>query len=421
MAGQAGRTGFGDALRSLTLTTRGLLFLLAGAFAFLAARVFSVSSFNYVACLLIGLVVFAVAFVAIGQSQVHVVRAFTPFRISPGEKAVATVTFTNLSALPSLEATWQDKVPAGVSGAASGSLAALGGGHSAQARTRFTYVLQGQRRGSFAIGPLTVHVPDPFGLVFRTHTFGESRDLLVLPRQIDLPEISFGNANISGASRPASRNAGIGDDDVIARSYFPGDSLRRMHWKATAHHGALMVRQEEQHDKPEATVLLDLDAGRHDAIRDHHGAWSFSPAFEWSIVAAASVATHLCRRGYLVNVIAPGSAIRRSIADGLDSLEDVLTDLAVVDPQPVTAEDVARIGPSERPVVAVLGRVDEDTALAWSRLNTTTGLVLLAIGSSAGAIDLLNAAGWKSRTYHPREDLAELWLELDARDFHAAR
>jgi len=409
------------AAASVVLTGRGLGFVF-GAFAcVMAAHVFTFPALNYVASLLAGLVVCATVFVFAGHSRVHIARTFSPDVVAQGQPSSATVTLTNLSALPSLEAQWEDRLPAGIVGDSRGFLQALGGGHGRHARTRFTYTVHGVRRGSHAIGPLTVRVPDPFGLVYRQHTFGEPQSLIVLPKRIDLADISFGGANIAGATRPAPQHVGVGDDDVIARNYLPGDALRRMHWKATAHRGEFMVRQEETRRNPEATVLLDLDAFGQGTVRDNQGEWEYSPVFEWAVVAAASVTVHLVRRGYLVNVITPGGPVRRSIADGLDTIDDVMTDLALVEPMDVTAEAIAAIPPSERPVVAILGRLDEERAASWSRLNCSTGLVFVAVGSTHQALEILVDAGWRCRTYRTGDDVADLWLDLDARQIHAAR
>ncbi len=403
------------------LTARGRGFALGAFASVVAAHVLTFPTLNYVASLLAGLVVCSSVFVFAGHSRVHIARTFTPAVVAQGQPSSATVTFTNLSALPSLEAQWEDQLPVGIVGDSRGVLHALGGGHGNSARTRFTYKIHGIRRGSHPIGPLSVRVPDPFGLVYRQHTFGEPQSLIVLPKRVELSDISFGGANIAGATRPAPQHVGVGDDDIIARNYLPGDALRRMHWKATAHRGALMVRQEEQRNNPEATVLLDLDALGQGTVRDSQGEWEYSPTFEWAVVAAASVSVHLVRRGYLVNVITPGGPVQRSIADGLDTIDDVMTDLAVIEPTEVTSEAIAGIAPSERPVVAILGRLDEERAAAWSRLNSSTGLVLVAVGTPQSALEILAGAGWKCRTYMAGDDVADLWLDLDARQFHAAR
>ena len=406
---------------SVVLTARGKGFAVGALASFVAAHLLTFPALNYVACLLLGLILCAGVFVFVGHSRVNISRTFSPDVVSQQEPSQATVTFTNLSTLPSLEADWQDRLPSGIVGDATGVIPALGGGHGKHARTKLSYSVHGVRRGRHLIGPLTVRVPDPFGLVHRTHTFGEPQALIVLPRRVDLHDISFGGANIAGATRPAPQHVGVGDDDVIARNYMAGDSLRRMHWKATAHRGQLMVRQEEQRNNPEATVLLDLDAESHGTMRDSHGEWAYSPAFEWAIVAAASVAAHLVHRGYLVNVISPGGAVHRSIADGFDTVHEVMTDLAIVGPAEISRTSIAAMASSERPVVAVVGHVDAARVGAWSGLNSSTGLMFLAASSEPEALEILRQAGWKCRTYRPSDDIADLWLDLDAREFHASR
>lgn len=409
------------AARSIELTPRGWVFVIVAFVSLAAAHVLTIPTFNYVASLLAGLVLCAATFVIAGHSRVNISRSFSPEVVAQGQPAEATVTVTNLSALPSIGANWEDHLPVGVVGDAHGVLSALGGGRSRQARTRFTYTVHGVRRGSHPIGPLTILVNDPFGLVRRGHVFGDPHELIVLPKRVELSSISFGGAVIAGASKPAPQHVGVGEEDVIARNYLPGDALRRMHWKATAHRGEFMVRQEEQHNNPEATVLLDLDAFSQGTARDRQGQWEYSPTFEWAIVAAASVTSHLCRRRYLVNVLTPGGPMNRSISEGMDTIHDVMTDLAIIEPTEVSAEDIRAIAPSERPCVAVLGCLDDVAAAAWSRLNSSTGLAFVAAGTSGAAIDILADSGWKVRVYRPGDDLAALWLDLDARDFHAAR
>lgn len=44
------------------------------------------------------------------------------------------------------------------------------------------------------------------------------------------------------------------------REYVPGDDLHRMHWKASAHAGTLLMRQEERTAQQTVTVLLALES-----------------------------------------------------------------------------------------------------------------------------------------------------------------
>jgi len=213
---------------------------------------------------------------------------------------------------------------------------------------------------------------------------------------------------------------GVGDDDIIARSYLPGDALKRIHWKATAHRAELMVRQEEQQVTPRAAVILDAEPGSQGTVRDRKDAWEYSPAFEWAVVAVASITTHLVRAGYVVAVQSNGTSIDRVVADGQDTLEDAMVDLAVIEPEPVDREGRHE---AEGAAFIVLGRLTAERAQQWVAALATsrTILALVSRGSSPQALDVLDAARWNVVAYSPGDDLAETWSHFDGEHAHAAR
>ncbi|MCD9197344.1 DUF58 domain-containing protein [Aeromicrobium wangtongii] len=419
MAG-LGRDRLVGAARSVVITRRGIGFLVAAVIAFLAAPLLSLPALLYVTGLLLGLVILAAAFVFVGHSSVLIERSFTPQVVSPGTLSRATVRITNLSLLPCLEARWEDQLPPRITGDASGLLPPLGGSRSGTARATFSYTLQGLQRGRHDIGPLQVDVQDPFGLVYRRHAFGSAEPLTVLPRRVELPPISPRSASDDGATRPAAHNAGVGEDDIIARSYLPGDALKRIHWKATAHRAELMVRQEEQQVTPRSAVVLDTEPTSQGTARDRKARWEFSPALEWAVVAAASITAHLVRAGYVVALQSSGPAIDRVVADGQDTLEDAMVDLALAEPETV---DRAGRHDVEGAVFAVLGRLSPERARHWvTALSTSRSvLALVARGSSAEALDMLDGARWNVVQYSPGDDLAETWSLFDGEPARAAR
>lgn len=403
---------------SVRLTPRGVGFLVVGVLLLAAAPLLSLPALLSVSALLLGLVGLAVLFVVVGQSKVAIERTFSPEVVSPGGVTTATVRVSNLSVLPVLEARWVDTVPNGLSAEASGVLPPLGGSRTRRSQVRFRYPVQGLRRGRHALGPLRVEMLDPFGLVLRRHSFGGAQDLVVLPRQHTLWPLAPHGADHDGASRAAPQNAGIGEDDVVARSYLPGDALKRMHWKATAHRGELMVRQEEQQVNPRAGLVLETHAGSHGTGRDG-GDWVYSPELEWAVSATASVLGHLLRVGYAVTVRATGRAVDRRLDDG-DVLDDALVDLAVLEPSDAPTLD--GVDPGERTVFAVLGRPDVERAAAWvdTLSHATTVLALVSAGTRDAALDVLAAAGWRYVTYTPHDDVAELWSSLGVSRSRAA-
>jgi uncharacterized protein (DUF58 family) len=411
--------GLRAAARSVVFTRRGLGFLITAAVCFVAAPVFSLPALFFATALLLGLVVFTTLFVFAGHSRLRIERSFSPQVVSPGDTARATLRATNLSLLPCLEAKWVDQLPHSISGDASGILPALGGSRQADSRFSFSYGVRGLRRGLHAIGPLRLELLDPFGLVYRRHAFGTAESLVVLPRRVELKPIATLGASDDGATRPAPQNVGVGDDDIIARPYLPGDAMKRMHWKATAHRGHLMVRQEEQQINPRAGVFLDCEPATHGTTRDRHREWEHSPTFEWCVVATASIVNHLARAGYVVNLQSSSGAIDRSIADGHDTIEDAMVELAVVEP-----DDWDHDAPTtpERAAFVILGRLDVARAEHW--VDTVAGSrnvhAFVAAGTPAAALDVLDGARWRVVTYRGSDDVGERWAQLDERSSYVA-
>ncbi len=411
--------GLRIAASSVVLTRRGLGFLIAAAVCFVAAPVFSLPALFYATALLLALVVFAALFVFVGHARVRIERSFSPQVVTLGHSARATLRATNLSVLPCLEANWQDALPHGISGEASGILPVLGGSRQVNSSVIFSYGLQGLRRGRHAIGPLRLLVLDPFGLVFRRHAFGATESLIVLPRRVELRSLASQGATDDGATRPAPQSVGLGDDDVIARTYLSGDAMKRMHWKATAHRGHLMVRQEEQQINPRVGVFLDCEPRTLGTARDGQGQWEHSSTFEWGVVAAASIVSHLAAAGYVVTLQTSSGAIDRSIATGRDSLEDAMVDLAVVEPDDCDNGDAAL---PEQAIFLVLGRLDLTRAEHW--VDTIAGArnvqAFVAAGVSAAALEVLDQARWRVVIYRGSDDVAERWTQFAEGSAHVA-
>lgn len=402
----------------LRLTRRGTGFAVASLVLLVAAPLLSLPALLSVSALLVGLVVLAAVFVLVGQARIAIERTFSPEVVAPGSSTTATVRVTNLSPVPALEARWVDTLPSGVSGDASGVLPPMGGSRTRRSRVRFSYPLQGLRRGRHPIGPLHVEVGDPFGLVLRRHTFDVTQDLVVLPRRHALWPLAPHGADHDGASRAAPQNAGVGEDDVVARTYLPGDALKRMHWKATAHRGELMVRQEEQQVNPRAGLVLDTHALSLGTAHEG-GEWSYSAELEWAVSATASVMSHLVRIGYAVVARAPGGVVDR-VLDDADGLDEALVDLAVLEPS--SGAPLDDVDPGERTVFVVLGRPAVERAREWADAlaGASTVLALVSAGTRDAALDVLAGAGWRCVAYTAQSDVAELWSDLGVSRTRAA-
>ena len=369
---------------------------------------------------MLALVLFSAVFVFAGHSRVRIERSFAPQVVPPGQMSHATVRITNLSVLPCLEAKWSDDLPPGISGDASGILPALGGSHGTDSRVSFSYALQGLRRGRHPIGPLRVNVLDPFGLVFRRHKFGSPEPLTVLPRRVDLRPIAPRGTSEDGATRPAPQHVGLGEDDVIARSYLPGDAMKRLHWKATAHRGELMVRQEEQQLTPRAAVILDCEPVSQGTAQDRQGVWEYSVRLR--VVHRRDGLDHgapgqgRVRRGAAVQRDAP------STGSSPTGRTPSRTRWSTSPWSSRSEHDNERLVAPERAAFMLLGRVSVERAHYWVHVMSTSRavLALVAANSSAEARGILEDARWRIVTYQPNQDISDVWTEFDGARAHAA-
>ncbi|HVM00700.1 MAG TPA: DUF58 domain-containing protein [Egibacteraceae bacterium] len=285
----------------------------------------------------------------------------------------------------------------------------------------FDYELAGQSRGRYTVGPLSLRIRDPFGLVERVRRYPGTDEVLVLPRIEVLGEgITRGNHRGSEAS-DRRRLFTSGDEFYTLREYVTGDDLRQVHWPSTAHRATLMVRQQELPWEPEAVLFCDTRA------RAHHGTGPDS-TLEKAVSVTASLVAHLAERRYDVRLgtEADGHAPQ---AAGLDTLLDRLAEL--------DASDVERLSPALSRLRGaeaggllaaivcpppgsgpVRAHPDVRALIGCGRRFSGRLAIVVAPGTggagsrSAELARVLTGAGWRAVTVGPRDALADAWPAL---------
>ncbi len=160
-------------------------------------------------------------------------------------------------------------------------------GHSRKA----TYRGRLLRRGRYRLGPLRVSTGFPFGLILGRFTCAERHTVLVYPRLGRLKRDWAARCReaFAGVHRREPR-AGAEGDFFGTRPWQPGDSLRQVHWRASARRGELVVRQREQPRHRDVAVVLALS-------RSKRPSPSEELAMERAVSFAATVISELCRQG----------------------------------------------------------------------------------------------------------------------------
>jgi uncharacterized protein (DUF58 family) len=400
------------------LTVRGRAFLAAGITTVVSSVIVGHPALVRVGVLVTALPLITALWIGRSRYRLALVRTVSPQLVAAGQPARIQLTLTNEARTPTGVLLLEDHLPYVLGPRPRFVLEGIGHGW----RRHVGYAVRSDVRGHFEVGPMTVRVTDPFGLIELGRAFHTTASLTVTPRTVPLPGILLGGAwTGSGDNRPRSFATGSAED-VTVREYRRGDDLRRVHWRSSARVGELMVRREEQPWQSRATVFLD------NRLISHRGQ-GLASSLEAAVSAAASIAVHLAQRGYAVRLVTaageePGTAWHsRSAAVNTAPL---LEALAVVQTEHSPRLDTSWLAEAGQGglLVAVLGQVTDADAPFLKRMQhhaSTTAAIALdvdkwaphlpasATGTTANA---LAAHGWRAVTLAPRDHLETVWQEL---------
>lgn len=232
-------------------------------------------------------------------SNVTYTRHLAADRLFPGEETDFWIEVVNAKPLPLTWLRAEDEIPVGLglldTHTAHGAPTRLGARPQRRMlvnlfslrwyeRVRRRYRLRTETRGVFDLGPAFITSGDLFGFRVRRSEVQERRTLLVYPRIVPIEQLSLPSARPLGDYGTERR---VIDDPLRAagaRDYQPGDSVRHLHWKATAHRGTLQTKLFDPSASPHWMVCLNTQTLEHlyeGVIVDY---------LETSIVVAASIA-----------------------------------------------------------------------------------------------------------------------------------
>ena len=179
-------------------------------------------------------------------------------------------------------------------------------------------------RGQYRIDPMVVRTGDPFGLFESVASVGPGAALLVYPQVEPLPAWTLPPAAIEGSSARAQHGPHLTPLVTSVRPYTPGDAFNRIHWRSSARHQELQVKEFDI--EPSADLLIFVDLDRH----AHAGAGR-TATIESTVDTAAALAAHALADDRGVGMEAVG--LRRAVIAtdrGARQQHKVLNLLAVV-------------------------------------------------------------------------------------------
>jgi uncharacterized protein (DUF58 family) len=171
-------------------------------------------------------------------------------------------------------------------------------------RARRRYHLRFVRRGVYAVGPAQLLSGDIFGIYEESRTAKEVQLLTVFPKIIPLVEMDLPAEDPLGDRRSRRRLFEDPNRPMGVREYHPEDSLRRVHWPATARTGELQVKVYQPTSGEVMVVCLNVSTFE----RTWEGV--YPPMLEYLVSVAATICNQGIQGGYRVGLIANGCIAR---------------------------------------------------------------------------------------------------------------
>lgn len=297
------------------------------------------------ACLL--LLALAALFM-LGRADLAVATVVEPPRVTMGDPVTGELVARNTAHTPLISTSLE--FPIGPGGGVYDLPLLLPGREHTE-----TFMVPTERRGVIEVGPVTTVRGDPLGLFRRTQEWTERTEVFVHPRIVALEP--FGAGLIRDLEGREAQNVSMSDLSFHAlREYTPGDDLRHVHWRSSAKHGQLLVRQFLDTRRSHLVVVVDSRPASYGTETDYE--------------TALGVA---------------GSLLRRGLQDGYD--------VSFLSGATVTFHGVgraaldgcARAVPSSHDLIAVAAR--------GAQLAADASLVILVTGPHPDYLSLQRAAG----------------------------
>jgi len=168
-------------------------------------------------------------------------------------------------------------------------------------RVNRRHKLQCRTRGIYMLGPAEIRSGDIFTL-FESHENRQDRTMLVVyPYVWPLEDLGLSAKEPFGELKAHRRLFQDPMRTIGVRDYHPEDSLRHIHWKATARQGELQVRTFEPTTSLNLVILLNV------ATFKYHWQGFIPELLERTISLAGSIATWATGKKYKVGLVANGS------------------------------------------------------------------------------------------------------------------
>lgn len=350
----------------MRLTRSGLAIIVVVVGCIAAGRIFGTLELYLLGA--IAAVALLIALIATSSTKlaIGISRTATPVRLRVGTPARVDLRLLNQSNRSTPVLRLRDEVEG--TRAATLMLAPIQPGTEATV----AYRLPTWKRGHLTVGPLDLSFEDPFGLTRSVVRASRAITLTVHAELIELDALQALAGRDPTADQHKRRTLASGGDEFFAlRPYVSGDELRRVHWRASARTGDLVVKQEERPRTGRVTVLLDRQVLTYP-----------DDSFERAVSAALSC-LHAAWRSDDALRFATSGASRFADIRSRSELDAIDEQLALISPTDnasliTSIDELGRVGHGGT-LVVVTGRPSHDLGRSLDAAQRWFGTVLTIV------------------------------------------
>lgn len=190
-------------------------------------------------------------------------------------------------------------------------------------------------RGEYQLDRITLRGGDPAGFFRREKHFSFPQAILIQPKFIPLSHLPLrlrNRVHAAANGRPIGVS-GSGQEFFGIREYRPSDSIRLIHWKASARQDRLMVMEFEENSTQQVTIVLDSSSR-------YVSRYGEPSNFEFQIQIAASLIEFLSGTHNNLLVAAGDDARQAWIRGAAQTIrEEAMYTLATIQPGTASLRD----------------------------------------------------------------------------------
>jgi uncharacterized protein (DUF58 family) len=226
-----------------------------------------------------------------------------------------------------------------------------------------SHVVRCYRRGRYRSAGVTLETRVPLGLFVSRRSFDVPMNLTVYPSCILMDAVQ--GVSPDWTEQLQRTRSGEASEFYGSREHFPGEPLRRIHWRNSARLGRLVVKQYEEATGGPVGVAFD---GRREWGQGRE------TTLEYSVKIAASIARSCADSQRTVSVLAGSTPQHRT--NWVEAM-DYLAELSVGDS--LALKELASMAERGQPLVVIASSADEDAVKVLPDLASKYGGLVVVL------------------------------------------